>query len=201
MQTARTAACAAKAGEAVLSGEAPSRRLEARCSQRTNLFVAAALYNSVSSCPVKVRNLSESGALVEASVLPPPATKIRLCRGSLAVSGKVVWQRAGRAGLRFDSAITVSDWLPKSATQHQSRVDEMVHHVKMGRPADSTPLSEALALSQGPQEWEALASSIEQLADDLAADSHLVAYHSWKLQKLEMIAQEIRRIVAKSFSE
>lgn len=198
METGQTSASAANISEAVLSGEAPARQLESRSSPRTNLFVAAVLYSEDGNCPVKVRNLSECGGLVEASTLPPAGTDVRLCRGSLVVSGKVVWQRAGRAGLHFASAITVADWLPSNHSRHQSRVDELVHQVRAGRP-DQPDMLSAEANSKATSasnQVDAIASAIERLADELAADPYMIANHSWKLQQLEMTVQHLRRVVA-----
>ena len=198
METGQTTANASNLNQAVLSCEAPARQLETRSSARTNLFVAAVLYSEDGNCPVKVRNLSECGGLVEASTLPAAGTDVRLCRGSLVVPGKVVWQRAGRAGLRFASAITVADWLPNNHSRHQSRVDDLVHQVRTGR-ADHPDTHTAEASSKAASASNpvnAIASAIERLADELAADPYMIANHSWKLQQLEMTVQQLRRVVA-----
>lgn len=187
----------------MIHSEAPKRRLEGRSSQRTNLFVSAVLSGDGNSCPAKVRNLSEFGALVEASVLPSPGSAIRLCRGSVAVAGKVVWRRGGKAGLRFNSAIAVADWLPSGACWDQSRVDEMVHQVRMGSapavdsfiphtPAEPRPIC---------RELEAIASSVERLTEALATDPSVIVSHGWKLQQLEAVTQKLRRLASAEASK
>lgn len=197
MEAGRTTARTADVKEVAVGSEAPARQLDSRSGQRTNLFVAAVLYSEEGNCPVKVRNLSESGALIEAATLPPVGTAVRLCRGSLAVPGKVVWQRAGKAGLRFGSAIRVADWLPSNRGRHQSHVDELVHQVRTERagvadvaiaePRSNPPLA--------PEQIDTIASTIERLADEFAADPYVIANHSWKLQQLEGAVQQLRRIV------
>lgn len=180
----------------MISSEAPPKRLNGRSGSRTNLFISATLYGDEGFCPAKVRNLSEYGALVEASILPPPGTAIRLCRGSLVVAGEVVWRRGGKAGLHFNSAIIIADWLPGGTCRDQSRVDEMVHQVRMGSVSESKsyipqPSAATPAVSQ---ELEAIASMIEQLAESFTTDTHVIANHSSKLQHLEVVVQRLRRI-------
>lgn len=187
--------------EAIPPGDAPPKQIEPRSSQRTNLFVAAILCSEEGSYPVKVRNLSECGGLIEAATLFPAGTAVRLCRGSLAVSGKVVWQRAGRAGLRFASTITVAEWLPANHNRHQTRVDELVRHVRAGRadgPDPATSQADSKAYSV-PHQVDAIASTIERLAEELATDPGIIANHSWKLQQLEMTVQQLRKIIATGF--
>jgi hypothetical protein len=197
MQAQHGAASAANVDDAVPHSERPSRELEARSSRRTNLFVAAMLYSEGGNSPAKIRNLSEYGALVEASVLPPAGTLVRVCRGSLAVRGQIVWQRGGRAGLKFDSAIAVADWLPTGITRHQSQVDAMVHHVKTGcaarEPASpgSRPAAESVQI-----QLEAAAASLERMADELCSDPHVLVHHHRTLQQFEILVQRLRRICA-----
>lgn len=197
MKTEEAAASSDKNGAEMSLADTPPRQLEGRSDQRTNVFVSAALYYDDNACPAKVRNLSEFGALIEASVLPPPGTRIRLCRGNLAVSGKVVWQRVGKAGLRFDSAITIVDWLPNRACRHQSRVDDMVHHFKMGSAAGEVSAPKALHSSPpGLHQLATITLSIEQIGDALAGDPHIISNHSWTLQQLDLAAQQLRHILS-----
>jgi len=83
-----------------------------RLDGRSNIFVTATLYAAGGSTPVRIRNMSRSGALVEASALPPAGTGVRLCRGSISVAGEVIWVDARKAGLRFASPTAAADWLP-----------------------------------------------------------------------------------------
>lgn len=160
------------------------------------MFVSAALYHDGGCSSATVRNLSESGALVEAPVLPSPGTLIRLSRGALSVAGTVVWRRGGKAGLRFDSAITVDQWLPTRLARGQARVDEMVHQVRTGvaPKADGAAQSAASPALTAQQELEAIASSIERVAEALSTDPLVVAQHGWKLQQLEVGIQYLRRV-------
>ena len=175
---------------------APARCLESRGKARTNMFVSAALYHDGGCSSATVRNLSELGALVEAPVLPSPGTLIRLSRGALSVAGTVVWRRGGKAGLRFESAITVDEWLPTRSGRGQARVDEMVHQVRTGAApkVDHTPPTAVSPALAAPKELEAIASSIERVAEALSSDPLVVAQHGWKLQQLEVGIQQLRRV-------
>lgn len=160
------------------------------------MFVSAALCHDGGCSSATVRNLSEFGALVEAPVLPSPGTLIRLSRGALSVAGTVVWRRGGKAGLRFDSAITVDEWLPTRLGRGQASVDEMVHQVRTGvaPKADYTPQPAASPALTAQQELESIASSIERVAEALSSDPVVVAQHGWKLQQLEVGIQYLRRV-------
>ena len=160
------------------------------------MFVSAALYCSDECYPSTVRNLSESGALVEAPVLPPVGSQIRLCRGSLVVTGTVVWRRGSKSGLKFDSSIVVGDWLPSRPRAGQAAVDEIVHQAKMGRAPAAPPAAfQRAAETRLPaQELEAIAALIDRVADAFTADADVITKHGWKLQQLEVAMQRIRRV-------
>jgi hypothetical protein len=173
---------------------------EARREPRTNMFVMATIYADTGSAPVKVRNLSSSGALVEGGVLPPPGATFRLCRGSLNITGEVVWSRDGRAGLRFASGVSVADWLPRGkATAPQQRVDDIVQYAKASliptsiSPEDC-PIFETNKLSS--LDMTRLRQAIESLAEDLANDPLIVERHASKLQTLDIAAQALRKLAA-----
>lgn len=160
------------------------------------MFVSAALYHDGGCSSATIRNLSEFGALVEAPVSPSPGTSIRLSRGALSVAGTVVWRRGEKAGLKFESAVAVAEWLPTRLGRGQARVDEMVHQVRTGAAPrlDHTPQTAASPTLAAPQELEGIASSIERVAEALSSDPLVVAQHGWKLQQLEVGIQRLRRV-------
>ena len=176
-------------GAGYVTVESPPRRPDGRVRHRSNVFVSAALYSDDGSAPAMVRNLSETGALIEGPVLPPPGTKIRLRRGSFEVAGIVVWQISRRVGLKFDSSISVDDWLPSATRKHQALVDKMVHDVRTSALERHNPPSL-------PPVWTAdrIASFLECVAEEFSSDGRIVAEHSDKLQQLEIAVQHIRRL-------
>ncbi len=75
--------------------------------------MAAALEHSGSSLPVKLRNLSADGALVEGDRLPVEGTEVLFRRQELSLSARVVWEKAGRAGLSFSEPLS-----PEAVLRH-----------------------------------------------------------------------------------
>lgn len=179
-----------------------SRRLDielpyARLEPRTNLFVMASISATTASGPVKIRNLSPRGALIESSGLPALGESYELKRGSLLAAGEIVWREGNKAGLRFDRSIAVADWLP-SGNCAQQAVDTLVQQAK----AVST--GHALA-ANGPaaerdsvdtDQLRRLARALEGLADDLADDAAVVTRHAQKLQALDVAVQMLRKLAA-----
>ncbi len=172
---------------------------ESRLSARTNLFVMAVIFAGLGSEPVKVRNLSSSGALVEGTSLPQPGTQVRLCRADLNVEGEIVWCKDGRAGLRFNSAVAVADWLPQGAAKaSQQRVDRLVQEFKTSGVAwaPSAALDDVPGKDISVAELNHLRAAIESLAEDLGADATLVERHLSKLQTLDIVAQALGKLAA-----
>ena len=175
-------------------------RSDARLEPRTSLFAMATLYAGVGSSPIKVRDLSTRGALIEGAVIPSPGTSVRLCRGSLSITGKIVWCDSGRAGLRFESSLSVAEWLPGGQlTTAQQRVDEVFQEVKARGTGSSLssnlhPTLKPAKLTAG--ELTDLKLAIQSLADDLAADAGVVQRHLSKLQILDLVAQALTKLAA-----
>lgn len=173
--------------------------VDARCEPRINMFLMATLYSGASSAPVKVRDMSPGGALIESGAIPLPGQEVQLCRGSLQITGEVVWTSSGRAGLRFQSQINVTDWLPRGrATAPQTQIDEFVQQVKS---SVATPRFREIANVSASNRLTALEVTqlrlaLESLAEDLAADPDVVARHLMKLQTLDLTVQALTKIAA-----
>ena len=172
---------------------------EGRVSARTNLFVMAAICAGHGSEPVKVRNLSAKGALIEGATLPQAGAQVRLCRADLNIDGEIIWCRGGRAGLRFNSAVAVADWLPQGpAKASQERVDRLVQEFKTSGDAwaPSPAVGEVPGETITAAEFLQLKAAIESLAEDLAADAAIVERHLSKLQTLDIVAQALGKLAA-----
>lgn len=72
-----------------------------RKSQRANVLMQASLELSGTSIPVKLRNLSSDGALIESDRLPVEGAAVVFKRGDLAVPGKIAWTKTTHAGVSF----------------------------------------------------------------------------------------------------
>ena len=60
------------------------------------MLVAATLHVDGQLLPVRIRNMSVSGALIEAATLPPAGAAVVLERGSLQVAGRISWSTGSR---------------------------------------------------------------------------------------------------------
>jgi hypothetical protein len=164
-----------------------------RQHDRTHLFVAAILHSGTGSCPVNVRNISTSGALIEGAIAPGPGATVTLMRGSLQVSATILWKLDRQAGIAFSSPLQVADWMPLKAGAHQGQVDGMIDTIRSGTgdrpggPMDRRPDSL-------DTELRALRSEIAQLGDALVKDTLLIAAHP-EIQLIDIALQRIDRML------
>lgn len=174
------------------------KKAQRRVDARSNIFVVAALTSADGTIRVRIRNMSRTGALIEGSLIPPAGAPVRLSRSSLSVPAEIVWLRGTRAGVRFGSAVTVAEWLPraKSATG-QHRVDEIVYSytAEMGAMRTATaPKAGSVARPEIEKELLDLSASLNAAAEELAADDHAMERHSSALQAIDVVAQKLEQI-------
>lgn len=172
---------------------------EHREEPRASLYLAASLYSDGQSVPVKIRNLSTMGALVELSTPFAGAGVVQLVRGPLIVFALVIWTEGNRCGLKFSGAIDVQRWRLAPSNSEQRRVDDIVHMVKNGAilpaarsaesisPKEDRPLSADLKLA---------AELLRKLGEGLASDNSVVAAHGAELQNLDIAMQMIGAVEA-----
>ena len=169
-------------------------RIGMRSEPRTNMFVMASMSSSSVSGPVKIRNLSEHGALIESAQLPAVGEMLELRRGEILVSGRVVWRLDGKAGLQLDGPVTPTDWMP-AGHAGQAAVDSTFQNLKTG--VGTSPVSQAAPSTGQPSDPTMLrrtADSLDALADSLAEDSDVVARHASELQVLDIASQTLRKL-------
>lgn len=158
------------------------------------MFVMATINAGVHGAPVKVRNLSSTGGLVEGARIPDPATKIVLRRGELTVSGTVVWKEMDRAGLKFDAPIYVPHWLPGGDAMMKNHLVDAAFHGSKTRPDSASPATE---LTSGSVDKEMIMQAeglLEELANALADDEDIVKRFGAQLQSLDLAIQLLRRL-------
>ena len=162
---------------------------------RTHVFVLATLYSDAGSGAVHVRNMSSTGALIEGSDLPKSGTSIHLKRGSLRITGRIVWVDGRKAGLAFSSAVYVADWMSRQPSLHQRRVDDAVRIVKLGTALrlEIEPIVARQCLVR--DELEKLKSELATLENELIRDPMLVASHP-EIQCFDISLQRIDRILS-----
>jgi hypothetical protein len=171
-----------------------------RVHPRTSMFVLATMAAASATGPIKIRNMSLGGALIEGGTLPPIGEHLSLCRGELAISGRIVWRQPGKAGLCFDHEVDVVDWLPAGSVGQQ-RVDRTFHELKtnaaLSRPVSSAPIETSPV---GKLDLLSVAAALDILADSLAEDAGIIAAYSSKLQVLDAASQMLRRFAASATS-
>ena len=153
----------------------------ARAEARSNVFLTALIDSSDGPLPVRVRNLSPHGALLEGPVLPVEGL-VRLRRGDLHVRAKVAWRHDGYCGLRFESTIEVATWLKRLGHHGQDRVDQIVAALRTGtvpKAADPAPLED-------PAE---IAAALLEIADRLAGMDGLSLEAGEEILKIDTLAR------------
>lgn len=166
-----------------------------REAPRTNMFVLAMLSGGTHTCPVKIRNLSSTGALVEGSGMPAAGTNITLHRGETTASGIIVWCSNGKAGLRMDSQVDVSAWMP-GGREHQNSLDHAVEKIRKEVTLNIIAVDTEQSASVSSNELLSLADRIYNLADDLSHDDGIVERFGAKLQALDIVTQVLRKLAA-----
>jgi len=73
-----------------------------RRSRRSPVLLAASIEVGGAHAPVKLRNLSEEGALIEADSLPPEDATVFFCRNELRIKSRVAWVHGCFAGVAFN---------------------------------------------------------------------------------------------------
>lgn len=89
--------------------------------RRSNVLLAATIEASGAAIPVKLRNLSELGALIQAERLPIEGTEVRFRRNDLNVAGRIAWVDGIHAGVAFASPLQQQDVL-RNIPQPKARV-------------------------------------------------------------------------------
>lgn len=167
-----------------------TERTEERAEPRTNLFVAATIATDAMSGPVRLRNISPSGARVEAAELPDVGARVRLRRGTLSISGVVGWRNGKSMGMRFDRPTDVQLWLPNGQSSQQT-IDQAVKAIRLGDHPAPTPVP---ARNSESYELLSIADMLEGLGDALSEDPEVVAKYFAKLQVLDIATQKLRQI-------
>ena len=90
-----------------------------RKTRRSNVLMSASLELSGTSLPVKLRNLSAEGALVEGDKLPVEGAALLFRKGDLSVSGTIAWVKGRQAGVNFGQKLNPEQLLVAAASSCQ----------------------------------------------------------------------------------
>ncbi|GLR48454.1 hypothetical protein GCM10007925_21700 [Sphingomonas astaxanthinifaciens DSM 22298] len=141
------------------------------------MFIACTLHAGGEHAPVRIRNMSPDGALLETPLLPVPGSRVRLVRETLVAEGIVAWTKDKHLGLRFNSAVSVPIWMGR-------------------RPSGATPAQRPLG-----NDLSMTIALLEHLGDELCASAATVAAHPVALQKLDIAVQLLRALQLQEGSE
>ncbi len=156
--------------------------------------MAATLYADGASTPVHIRNMSQSGALIEGSVLPDVGVRVALKRGQLQAIGCIAWRVERKAGVKLEAAVHVSDWMSRQGSNGQERVDALLSIVRSDAPNDSGAPAVASAAVSIETELALLRTELIGLGSGLTSDAILVATHP-EIQAIDICVQRIDRML------
>ena len=167
---------------------------------RKSVMLAATLEASGGSLPVRIRNMSTRGAMVDGSYLPAPGTTVQLARLSLETSALVIWRLDGRCGLKLAEPVVPDEWVsgvragvPRT-NFGQARVDGIQAALRQGAEMPTAPPSEppperidrdrldALIAEEIDQVGRALEAAI----DELSENPEVIMQHERALQSLDI---------------
>ena len=169
-------------------------RSDGRRQTRTHLFVAASLLCERTTFPVRLRNMSNTGALIECTVEGPSAgQRVLLRRGTLEVAGTVAWSEGKRAGLAFDTIVEVGQWMARVGSAGQSRIDEIVADIRSG-PTPSAETASPRPQSDLVGQLKDVRDQISRLADSLLEDEDVAMRHP-EIQIFDITLQKLDRLI------
>jgi len=177
---------------------------------RKNLMLAASIEAGGLRAPVRIRNLSEGGAMLDGAALPDVGATLVLHRAEIDVGATVVWREAGRCGIRFNNVVaSVDEWVagkcaPTFHGQHgQARVDAIQSAVRAGAALPSEPgaatgagLSASELERRLGEEIDFVRRLIDGLGEELSEDAGIVHRHLGALQNLDRASQVLEHIGA-----
>jgi hypothetical protein len=176
---------------------------DSREGSRKSLFAAAIICFGQARASVRIRNISNGGALIECPEPPGPGTELRLIRGSLSAVGRIRWTEGTKAGVAFGDQLDVTSWLASCAFRgHQERVDEIVSAIRMDSgQASGDANAEGPALAMDSQELiEMLVQvqhRIQHAAETMALDPAVLRGHGAGLQALDATVRIVRGLISR----
>ena len=168
----------------------PANTQDPREHLRSNVFLSAALGHGRDSRPVRIRNVSAMGALVDGKNLPNEGASVRLRRGGLCAGGEVVWQSEGQCGIRFHNCIDVEPWLTRIGHSGQCRVDNLVEALRSG----NAPSGQVERAPGGG--IEEISAELTRINEDLGNLPDLTIELAEELLRIDAVAQRLRDWVA-----
>lgn len=177
---------------------------------RKNVMLAATISAGTVSAPVRIRNLSEVGAMIDGPALPETGSTLMLSRMALSIAATVIWNTAGRCGLSLGSAIVVDDWIAGAAATPAKYGQFCVDQIQSAVRSGSALPSETRAPAPGPEELPPVERRVagelarvkrmlDQVSEELTDDVDVLMRHQRAMQSFDiaaMIVEELATVLA-----
>jgi hypothetical protein len=160
-----------------------------RSEGRSNVFLSATLDTGRATYPVRIRNLSTGGALIEGPSLPSVGVKVRLLRGSLTARGVLAWDGNGQGGISFDSPVDVRLWVQRVAHTGQQRVDTVLEAIRR-----SSVFLGDLEEVPAPTTLRTISAALDEVCERLSGTANMSLELAEDLLRLDAIAQSLRDV-------
>lgn len=174
---------------------------------RTNLLLAATIVAGDISGAVRIRNLSETGAMLEGASLPKVGRPLTLRRQELEMGAVVVWAIGSRCGIRFDGKISVEGWksgtwVASTGVPDQSQVDAIQAAVRRGvdvSPSDTSDEANGVGDAQVvgkyiAEELRYLARLLVDMGDQLSDDPTIIRKYPQIMQNFDRMSQILEHL-------
>lgn len=166
---------------------------------RKNLLLSASIEAGGLKAPVRIRNLSEGGAMIDGTALPEVGTPLVLRRLEVEIGATTVWRAPGRCGMKFEGCVSVEEWVAGvrrlSFGMGQARVDAIQAAIRSGAllPAESEeadPPADLPAVESRIAEEIAYARRLlDKVGDELTDDPIILQRHGHSLQSFDEACQ------------
>ena len=182
---------------------APLHMERTRTAERSGTFLKARLETPGDIVrDVVVRNMSESGALIEGKDLPALGMAA-LVRGDLRVETRIVRCEGRQRGLHFREPVQLLRWLPHfamrdivEASEDERRLEDRRAASPGRRAGDRRPAGNLAIHERIAEELALLERKIGQTLDGFADDPLMVMRHARGLTRLESGQQLLRGLAA-----
>ena len=160
-----------------------------RKQSRSNVFLSALLVSGSISIPVRVRNLSARGALLDGGSLPSAGTNVGLLRGELFAQGEIAWLSNDQAGIKFSDEVKVGDWIKAIGHPAQQRVDAAFAALRTRRMPPIMSEAETPSLLS-------ISEELDRVCDRLASSAPMSIELGEELVKLDALARLLEHIAS-----
>lgn len=194
---------------------------------RKNFMLSATIESRNVSAPVRIRNMSVHGAMIEGGALPDPGSTVVLSRVEMSVGATVIWKRDMRCGIHLDRRIVIEDWVKGTPSGQfppgpsQTQVDASLEALREGAPIEVEPVAAVAAIEPVPPlaaeplgtvpidvriaaELDLVKAMLEEAGEKLASDMDIVMKHEKSIQNIDIasaITGQLSEIVASENSE